>query len=76
MFRIAATAALLTLTTVLTAPAAQAATPASAAGVFDEIIPRSLAEHHIPGAAVVVVEGGKTVFSAAGCHWTPTSTRT
>ncbi|RSM81744.1 serine hydrolase [Amycolatopsis sp. WAC 01375] len=64
MFRIAATAALLTITTVLTAPAAQAATPASAAAVFDEIIPRSLAEHHIPGAAVVVVEGGETVFSA------------
>ncbi|AUI61937.1 serine hydrolase [Amycolatopsis sp. BJA-103] len=63
MFRIAATAVLLTLTTIVTAPAAQAATPSSAAGVFDEIVPRSLAEHHIPGAAVVVVEGGKTVFS-------------
>ncbi|WP_340686580.1 serine hydrolase domain-containing protein [Amycolatopsis coloradensis] len=63
MFRIAATAALLTVATVLSAPAAQAATPGSAAGVFDEILPRSLAEHHIPGAAVVVVEGGKTVFS-------------
>lgn len=66
MIRIGAAAALLTLTAVITAPAAQAApaTPASAAAVFDEVLPRSLAAHNIPGAAVVVVEGDKTVFSA------------
>ncbi|WP_181771993.1 serine hydrolase domain-containing protein [Amycolatopsis pittospori] len=65
MFRIGAIAALLTLIAVVAAPPARAAvTPASAAAIFDELIPRSLVAHNIPGAAVVVVEGGETVFSA------------
>ncbi|WP_416875466.1 serine hydrolase domain-containing protein [Kitasatospora sp. SC0581] len=39
------------------------ADPVQVRALFDELLPRLLAEHRIPGAAVTVVAGGRKVFS-------------
>jgi CubicO group peptidase (beta-lactamase class C family) len=62
MRSIAAFAAGVTLLSSLCAASSSAASPSGGFGAFDSYIRTALREYHVPGAAVAVVENGKTVF--------------
>ncbi|WBP87692.1 serine hydrolase domain-containing protein [Kitasatospora cathayae] len=59
----AATASMGNGSSVATGGSAAPPDPASVKRLFDEIVPKLLAEHKIPGAAVSVVAGGRQVFA-------------